>query len=111
MTDVKKKPHLTYVTGVVLQSIDRGHKYGFDIMDISGLPDGTVYPALRRLEAAGYLSADWEDADRARARRRPSRRYYDLTAAGRAELERARARFPAIDAISAAPTTEERRAG
>ena len=108
---MKKRPHLSYVTGVVLQSIDRGHRYGFDIMDVSGLPDGTVYPALRRLEAAGYLTADWEDADRARRDGRPSRRYYDLTAAGRGELARARERFPAIDAVAAGPEPSERRAG
>lgn len=88
---------LTYVTGVVLQCIARGHRYGFDIMDASGLPDGTVYPALRRLEAVGYLRASWEDAEVAHAEGRPSRRYYDLTAEGERALGSARERFPALE--------------
>ena len=56
-----KRMNLTYATGMVLQAIDVGFCYGFDVMDASGLPDGTVYPALRRLEAAGFLTARWED--------------------------------------------------
>ena len=32
---------LTYLTGVVLAAIEAGHRYGFDIMDATGLPDGT----------------------------------------------------------------------
>ena len=107
---MSRKPSLTYVTGVVLQCIASGHRYGFEIMDVSGLPDGTVYPALRRLEAADYLKADWEDAATARKEGRPSRRYYDLTAAGLRALDAARARFPALDA-SFPPGDRSRRAG
>jgi DNA-directed RNA polymerase specialized sigma24 family protein len=47
----------------VLQAIFDGFRYGFDIMGVSGLADGTVYPALRRLEAAGYLDSQWEDEE------------------------------------------------
>ena len=93
---MRRKPQLTYVTGVVLQCIARGYRYGFDIMDTSGLPDGTVYPALRRLEAAGYLEASWEDVEVARADGRPARRYYDLTTEGERALGSARERFPAL---------------
>ncbi|MCG8469139.1 MAG: PadR family transcriptional regulator, partial [Gemmatimonadetes bacterium] len=35
----------------VLHAVAVGRRYGFDIMDSTGLPSGTVYPALRRLEA------------------------------------------------------------
>ena len=75
-----KRINLTYATGMVLQAIDTGYLYGFDIMDVSGLPDGTVYPALRRLQAAGLLSSRWEDA--AAVEKRPLRRYYELTPEG-----------------------------
>ena len=95
---MRGKPQITYVTGVVLQCIARGYRYGFDIMDASGLPDGTVYPALRRLEAAGYLGASWEDVEVARSEGRPARRYYDLTAEGQRALGTARERFPALRA-------------
>ena len=50
-----KQVRLTVQTALVLQALEKGFRYGFDIMDASGLPDGTVYPALRRLEAAGML--------------------------------------------------------
>jgi PadR family transcriptional regulator, regulatory protein PadR len=43
------------------------------------LPEGTVYPALHRLEAAGLLSSAWSDGSR-------RRRVYQLTRAGRREL-------------------------
>ena len=93
---------LTFTTGVVLQCIARGHRYGFDIMDVSGLPDGTVYPALRRLEDAGMLSSEWESEEE--AGKRPPRCYYALTAAGEQMVAAARARFPALAAaIPTAP--------
>jgi PadR family transcriptional regulator len=93
-----RRLHLTYATGIVLLAVDRGYRYGFDIMDVSGLPDGTVYPALRRLEEAGLLISDWEDERRARAAKRPTRRYYQLTAEGRRALAQARARFHGLAA-------------
>ena len=88
-----KLPRTTFATGLVLQAIERGYRYGFDIMDASGLPDGTVYPALRRLEAAGFLTSRWEDEAAAREEKRPARRYYVLTGTGEEALERARNRF------------------
>jgi DNA-binding PadR family transcriptional regulator len=97
------RPSLTLATGIVLQCIDAGYRYGFDIMDASGLPDGTVYPALRRLEAAGFLTAEWEDEAETEGRSRPARRYYALTPAGRRRLAEARARFPVMSTLNPAP--------
>lgn len=91
--------NLTLQTGLVLLAIARGYRYGFDIMDVSGLPDGTVYPALRRFEAAGLVVADWEDSEVAARAKRPARRYYRLTAAGEATLERALARYRGLDRV------------
>ncbi len=96
---VKRKITLTYPTGIVLLAISRGYRYGFDIMDISGLPDGTVYPALRRLEHAGCLSSAWENKKAANAEQRPPRRYYRLTADGEEALAAARERFPGLDMV------------
>jgi DNA-binding PadR family transcriptional regulator len=87
---------MTYLTGVVLEAIAAGHRYGFDIMDATGIPDGTVYPALRRLERAGYLEAHWEDEEEAARKHRPARRYYRLTVAGAEALDAARERFPGV---------------
>lgn len=87
---------ITYSTAMVLEAIDSGYVYGFDIMDATGLPSGTVYPALRRLERDGLLDSRWEDSDQAHAEQRPARRYYELATDGEAVLDTARDRFPAL---------------
>ena len=74
----------------VLQAIADGFEYGFDVIDRTGLPSGTVYPALSRLERDGYLRSAWEDEARAREDGRPARRYYRLTAPGVKALTEAR---------------------
>lgn len=66
----------------VLQAVADGVAYGFDIIDATGLPSGTVYPALSRLERDGYLRSSWEDDAAAFAAGRPARRYYRITATG-----------------------------
>jgi DNA-binding PadR family transcriptional regulator len=43
------------------------------------LPEGTVYPALHRLERSGLLTSDWSDSGR-------KRRVYRLTSRGEREL-------------------------
>ncbi len=87
---------LTYPTAVVLMAIRHGHAYGFDVMDATGLPDGTVYPILRRLERRGVLEGAWEDEAIARADQRPPRRYYRLTKVGEEALGDVLERFPTI---------------
>ena len=49
---------MTHSTALVLQALSNGRAYGFDIMDATGLPGGTIYPALRRLEAAALVESD-----------------------------------------------------
>lgn len=66
----------------VLQSVANGFEYGFDIIDNTGLPSGTVYPALSRLERDGFLRSAWEDEQQAHAEGRPARRYYRVTSPG-----------------------------
>jgi DNA-binding PadR family transcriptional regulator len=89
-------PRITYATTVVLAALEHGLTHGFDIMDETGLPAGTVYPILRRLEEAGLLRSAWEAETRARAAGRPRRRNYRLTAAGRAAVKEALARHPRV---------------
>lgn len=90
---------LTYPTAAVLLAVRRGHHYGFDIMDVTGLPDGTVYPILRRLERRGVLEGRWEEEETARAEHRPQRRYYRLTPVGEASIEEVLERFPTLPRI------------
>jgi DNA-binding PadR family transcriptional regulator len=73
---------LTYPTALVLQALLDGRHHGFDIMDATGLPSGTVYPILRRLNAEGCLKSKWEKEGTARKEQRPPRRYYELTSGG-----------------------------
>ena len=87
---------LSYTGLFVLQALAQGYRFGFDIMDITGLPSGTVYPALRRLETLGLVSSDWETSKEARDNARPRRRYYELTRAGRAHLVEAESRYRAV---------------
>lgn len=62
-------------------------RYGLQAVRATGLPGGTVYPILRRLETAGWLEAEYEP-HRPHVRRRP-RVYYRLTAVGRQRARRA----------------------
>ena len=92
---------LTYPTTLVIHALAHGFRYGFDILDVTGLPSGTVYPILRRLEEEGLVSADWEDVAIAREEQRPPRRYYEVTPAGHVLLKTALARYEVPRSIAA----------
>jgi DNA-binding PadR family transcriptional regulator len=87
---------MTYATALVLEAIDQGHVYGFDIIDATRLRSGTVYPLLRRLEECGLVRSKWERIGEARRANRPARKYYELRSAAASVLDVARERFPAI---------------
>ena len=89
---------LTYPTALVLQALLDGHHHGFDIMDATGLPSGTVYPILRRLDAEGCVRSRWEKDGVARKEQRPPRRYYELTTGGKTSALEARERARAMAA-------------
>ena len=91
------KGFLTYASAVILQAVANGYRYGFDIIDITGMPGGTVYPALRRLEEAGQLASEWEKPSIAQAAPRPARKYYELTRSGREALAEAVKRFRLLE--------------
>jgi DNA-binding PadR family transcriptional regulator len=92
--------NVTYPTTLVLHAIAAGAKYGFDIADRTGLQTGTVYPALRRLEALGFVRSSWESEKIARREQRPARRYYEITTTGAAALEVAVKRFEGLARLS-----------
>lgn len=87
---------LGYATIAVLKAVRDGYGYGTDIMDRTGLPSGTVYPALSRLDERGYLRSRWEKREVADAERRPRRRYYRLTPSGQRALDAAVRRLAAL---------------
>jgi DNA-binding PadR family transcriptional regulator len=99
---------VTYATVVVLEALARGSHYGFDIMDATALPSGTVYPILRRLDREGFVTSRWESDRVAQREQRPPRRYYELTAAGEEALARTADRYRARATMAARPARHTR---
>lgn len=85
---------LSHTSALILQSIGTAHHYGFDVMMATGLPSGTVYPALRRLERDQLVVSRWEEL--AASPRRPVRKYYKLTSTGAGALRDVQRRYPLL---------------
>ena len=74
---------------LVLKTLARGPEHGYGItcriLNLSNeqlrVEEGSLYPALRRMEADGLIKAEWKVTDNSRRAR-----YYSLTAAGRKRL-------------------------
>jgi len=87
----KEKPDLVYGTldMLILKALQHDPKHGLAIADriqqmskdILRVEQGSLYPALYRLEAQGWIKAEWGVSDSKR-----KARYYELTAAGRKQL-------------------------
>jgi PadR family transcriptional regulator, regulatory protein PadR len=69
-------------------------RYGLDLMQSTGLPSGTLYPILHRLQEAGWVASHWEQIDPVQESR-PARRYYRLTAEGATQAQQALAELRA----------------
>lgn len=102
---------LTSATATILNAVANGYLYGFDIVDITGMPGGTVYPALRRLEEAGYLTSRWEKERVAYAELRPRRKYYEVTRTGRDVLAEAVKRYRLLEHAQLARLREPKTSG
>lgn len=83
-------------TVAILRAVREGHRFGLDVMDATGLPSGTVYPTLARMEGRRFVESEWEDEETARADGRPRRRYYRLTPEGARGLAEALERLGQI---------------
>ena len=87
-----------HVDLLLLSTLSAGPLHGYGVVEkLRGLSEGafdlaegTVYPALYRLEAAGLLSSSWTKAGGRR------RRVYELTKRGRGELSRSRDEWTAF---------------
>jgi transcriptional regulator len=90
-TMAKQKPDLVYGTldMLILKALQHGARHGLGIADriqqmskdILHVEQGSLYPALYRLEAQGWIKAKWGVSDNNR-----KARYYELTVAGRKQL-------------------------
>jgi DNA-binding PadR family transcriptional regulator len=98
---VPAESSLSHTAALVLHAVHAGDGYGFSVMEITGLPSGTVYPALRRLERDGLIRSQWERQSIADAALRPPRKYYKVTRSGKAALEAAQKRYPLLARLTA----------
>lgn len=81
---------------LLLSVLDEAPLHGYGVIeclraksdDAFDLPEGTVYPALHRLERERLIKSRWESGDNARRRR-----LYSLTASGRRHLQKRRAEW------------------
>jgi DNA-binding PadR family transcriptional regulator len=99
--DINKDLVAASSTPLVLAILAEGDTYGYAILkrvrELSGghmeWTDGMLYPVLHRLERLGYIEASWEVPESGRRRK-----YYCLTARGRAQLAEERRQWQAVDA-------------
>jgi PadR family transcriptional regulator len=87
----KEKPDLVYGTldMLILRALQHDPRHGLAIadriqqmsQDILRVEQGSLYPALYRLEAQGWIKAEWGVSDNNR-----KARYYKLTTTGRKQL-------------------------
>jgi transcriptional regulator len=74
---------------LVLKTLDAGPLHGYAIAlrleqlshDVLSVEEGSLYPALYRMETRGWLTSDWSVTDTGRRAR-----FYKLTRSGRAQL-------------------------
>lgn len=78
--DVRVTAAVARILAIFLEDPDEP-RYGFDLMERTSLPSGSLYPILIRLERAGWIIGDREEIDSS-AEGRPPRRYFRLTAEG-----------------------------
>lgn len=85
---------------LMLEVISHGPTYGYEIIQtVTGrsqgyfeLKEGSLYPALHRLEGQKLVKASWKEVEGRR------RKYYELTAAGRKELATKKSEWKAFAA-------------
>jgi PadR family transcriptional regulator PadR len=90
-----------HLDSLILAVVEETPRHGYAIIEAlqvrSGgdldLPTGTVYPALRRLEAAGHLKSTWATIGGRK------RRTYTLSASGRRALAKQRAEWRRFSAV------------
>jgi PadR family transcriptional regulator PadR len=87
----------------VLTAISRGSRYGFELMDKTGLASGTVYPILGRLAENGLVASRWERYETARNAKRPARKYYETTTLGEEKLLEAVAHYQTLGGLITPP--------
>jgi PadR family transcriptional regulator, regulatory protein PadR len=103
-----------HLESMILSTLQRGEAHGLEILrriertgsGLLRLKEGSLYPALYRLEATGRVKAAWEELPH--GRRGARRRVYQLTAKGRRSLDDGRGQWQqfvrVVGSILGAPT-------
>jgi PadR family transcriptional regulator, regulatory protein PadR len=78
----RKRSHQAKLILQVLLDAPADEAYGLEVVRASGVPAGTAYAILRRLEDEGLLDGRWEQIT-PQDEGRPPRRYYQLNGEGR----------------------------
>lgn len=84
---------------MILRTLLSGPRHGHAIArhiqrtsdDLLQIETGSLYPALYRLEAAGWVAASWEKSDKGKRAR-----YYRITSKGRRQLASERSKWEAF---------------
>lgn len=92
MSNQQLKGHLE---GLIMATLESGPAHGYLISEslraasggLFDLPEGTIYPALHRLESAGFIKSTYEVVDGRQ------RRVYRLAPTGRKSLEQSRTQW------------------
>ncbi len=96
MTPIEGEQLRGHLSSLILATLEAGTAHGWEIwtrLEAAGdgalrLKEGSLYPALYRLEQEGLIAARWES--QTSGRRGPRRRIYRLTRKGRRRLAAAR---------------------
>jgi DNA-binding PadR family transcriptional regulator len=104
---VSFEPVKGHVDLLLLSILEQGPAHGYGLVETLrersegafDLAEGTVYPALYRLERRGLVASGWETVDGRR------RRVYRMTRGGRGSLERRRAEWRAFSSAVEAVTS------
>ncbi len=86
---------------LILRTLQHDAKHGWAIAkrieqisgDVLKVQQGSLYPALYRLEREGWIAADWKASDTGR-----DAKFYSLTRAGRAHLKKELATWERLSA-------------
>jgi PadR family transcriptional regulator PadR len=93
--DLDITPKMAMILKVFLEDPDQP-RYGFELMKLTGMASGSLYPMLAKFEVAGWLARGKEDID-PRAAGRPARTHYTITggaaSAARVQLAELSERF------------------
>lgn len=101
MVDAERDLRKASVQVLILSLLQDGPMYGYQLskelqrrsQGYFEFKEGTLYPALHRMENQGLLRGEWQVVAEG-----PSRKFYHLTAEGRAELTRSQRDWTAFTA-------------